>query len=125
MLAEIRRRARGGHGSDNAVHYATPTQGRLAAARAAMRARRSLDEMAGWLPPGAVAFIRTGAEMRDRFRPFPGRFSEPRCWGRMPRSTSSWSPRNSRLFERGLPPFWAAHPGDDRGEDAGQLSALN
>jgi error-prone DNA polymerase len=56
----------------NAVHYATPQQGRLAAAMAAVRARRSLEEMAGWLPPAPAAFVRTGAEMRDRFRRFPG-----------------------------------------------------
>jgi len=56
----------------NAVHYATPRQGRLAAAMAAVRARRSLDEMAGWLPPAPAAFIRTGAEMQDRFHRFPG-----------------------------------------------------
>ncbi|MGZ3142244.1 error-prone DNA polymerase [Lentzea chajnantorensis] len=56
----------------NAVHYATPDRGRLAAAMAAVRARSSLDEMAGWLPPSPAAFLRSGEEMMHRFRRFPG-----------------------------------------------------
>ncbi|RAS59410.1 error-prone DNA polymerase [Lentzea atacamensis] len=55
-----------------AVHYATPARGRLAAAMAAVRAHRSLDEMAGWLPPAPAAFIRSGQEMAHRFRRYPG-----------------------------------------------------
>ncbi|GLZ30392.1 error-prone DNA polymerase [Lentzea sp. NBRC 105346] len=56
----------------NAVHYATMPRGRLAAAMAAVRARRSLDEMAGWLPPAPAAFLRSGEEMARRFERFPG-----------------------------------------------------
>ncbi len=56
--------------SSNA-HYAVPAQNRLAAAMAAVRARRSLTEMDGWLPPPA-AHLRSGAEMRHRFRRYPG-----------------------------------------------------
>ncbi|TWP44899.1 error-prone DNA polymerase [Lentzea tibetensis] len=56
----------------NAVHYATVGRGRLAAAMAAVRARRSLDEMAGWLPPAPAAFLRSGEEMARRFARFPG-----------------------------------------------------
>ncbi|GDY29244.1 error-prone DNA polymerase [Gandjariella thermophila] len=56
----------------NAVHYATPRRGRLAAAMAAIRARRSLDEMAGWLPPAPAAHLRSGAEMAERFARYPG-----------------------------------------------------
>jgi hypothetical protein len=56
----------------NAVHYATPKQGKLAAAMAAVRARRSLEELAGWLPPAPTAFIRSGAEMQQRFGRYPG-----------------------------------------------------
>lgn len=56
----------------NAVHYATPSRGRLAAAMAAVRARSSLDDMAGWLPPSPAAFLRSGEEMFHRFRRFPG-----------------------------------------------------
>ncbi|MEU7531418.1 error-prone DNA polymerase [Saccharothrix sp. NPDC042600] len=56
----------------NAVHYAVPSRGRLAAAMAAVRARRSLDEMIGWLPPGRTACLRSGEEMARRFARFPG-----------------------------------------------------
>jgi error-prone DNA polymerase len=56
----------------NAVHYANPGRGRLAAAMAAVRARRSLDELAGWLPPAPAAHLRSGKEMRDRFARYPG-----------------------------------------------------
>ncbi|MFC6089587.1 error-prone DNA polymerase [Saccharothrix lopnurensis] len=56
----------------NAVHYAVPARGRLAAAVAAVRARRSLDELAGRLPPGRTACLRSGEEMARRFARFPG-----------------------------------------------------
>ncbi|MEV0678421.1 error-prone DNA polymerase [Actinosynnema sp. NPDC050436] len=56
----------------NAVHYAVPARGRLAAAMAAVRARRSLDEIAGWLPPGRTACLRSGEEIARRFARFPG-----------------------------------------------------
>ena len=54
------------------VHYASPAQARLAEALAAIRARRSLDEMDGWLPASGAAYIRSGAEMSHRLRRFPG-----------------------------------------------------
>ncbi len=50
-----------------AAHHATPDGFRLAAAMAAVRARRSLDEAAGWLPPGGGAHLRSGAELAARF----------------------------------------------------------
>jgi error-prone DNA polymerase len=56
----------------NAVHYAHPSAGRLAAAMAAVRARRSLDEMDGWLPPAPAAFLRPGHEMHTRLQRYPG-----------------------------------------------------
>ncbi|RLK60905.1 error-prone DNA polymerase [Actinokineospora cianjurensis] len=56
----------------NAVHYAHPGRGRLAAAMAAVRARRSLEELEGWLPPAPTAHLRTGAEMSARFERYPG-----------------------------------------------------
>ncbi|MFT7836521.1 error-prone DNA polymerase [Saccharothrix sp. BKS2] len=56
----------------NAVHYAVPARGRLAATVAAVRARRSLDELAGRLPPGRTACLRSGEEMARRFARFPG-----------------------------------------------------
>jgi error-prone DNA polymerase len=58
--------------ASNAVHYARPENGRLAAAMAAVRARRGIGELAGWLPPGPAAFVRSGAEMDARFRRYPG-----------------------------------------------------
>ncbi|NEM90120.1 error-prone DNA polymerase [Galbitalea soli] len=54
------------------VHYATPDQHRLAGAIAAVRARRSLDELDGWLPPSAGAHLRSGEEMAARFARYPG-----------------------------------------------------
>ncbi|TYD00785.1 error-prone DNA polymerase [Arthrobacter echini] len=56
----------------NNVHYATPDQHRLASALAAVRARRSLDQMDGWLPAAGSAHLRSGAEMLRRFRDYPG-----------------------------------------------------
>ncbi|MFL6077530.1 MAG: PHP domain-containing protein, partial [Mycobacteriales bacterium] len=54
------------------VHHASPAQGRLAAALAAVRARRSLDEMDGWLPAAGGAYLRSGEEMAARFARYPG-----------------------------------------------------
>jgi error-prone DNA polymerase len=54
------------------VHYASPRQHRLATALSAVRARRSLDEMDGWLPASGAAHLRSGAEMRARFARYPG-----------------------------------------------------
>ncbi|MEU7531307.1 error-prone DNA polymerase [Saccharothrix sp. NPDC042600] len=56
----------------NQVHYAHTRAGRLATAVAAVRARRSLDEMAGWLPPFGAAALRSGPQMASRFARFPG-----------------------------------------------------
>jgi len=54
------------------AHYAAPGRRRLATALAAVRARRSLDEMDGWLPAAGTAHLRSGAEMAARFARFPG-----------------------------------------------------
>ena len=54
------------------VHYATPDEHRLAAALAAVRARRSLDELDGWLPASSGAHLRSGEEMAARFSRYPG-----------------------------------------------------
>jgi error-prone DNA polymerase len=56
------------------VHHATPADARLAQALAAVRARRSLDEMDGWLAASGGAYIRSGAEMAHRLRRYPGVF---------------------------------------------------
>jgi error-prone DNA polymerase len=56
----------------NNVLYATPQRRRLATALAAVRARRSLDEVDPWLPSGSSAHLRSGAEMAKRFARYPG-----------------------------------------------------
>ncbi|HEY3926006.1 MAG TPA: error-prone DNA polymerase [Acidothermaceae bacterium] len=54
------------------AHYATPGGGRLAAALAAVRGRRGLDDMDGWLPAAGTAHLRSGVEMARRFARYPG-----------------------------------------------------
>ncbi|WP_263249641.1 error-prone DNA polymerase [Saccharopolyspora rosea] len=54
------------------AHLARPDRARLAAVVAAVRARRSLDEMDGWLPAWAGNYLRSGAEMAERFARYPG-----------------------------------------------------
>jgi error-prone DNA polymerase len=56
----------------NNVHYAAPPRRALATALAAVRSRRSLDEVEGWLPAAAGACLRTGAEQAARFARYPG-----------------------------------------------------
>jgi error-prone DNA polymerase len=56
----------------NNVHYATPDRRPLATALAAIRARRSLDELDGWLPAAPFAHLRSPAEQLRRFARYPG-----------------------------------------------------
>ena len=56
----------------NQVHYARPSDFPTAGALAALRARRSLEEIDGWLPAGPTAHLRSGQEMAERFARFPG-----------------------------------------------------
>ena len=49
------------------VHHATPQERRLAAAMAAVRARRSLAELEGWLDLSGGAHLRSGQEMMRQF----------------------------------------------------------
>ena len=56
----------------NNVHYAVPGQRRLATAIAAVRARRSLDELDPWLPAASGGHLRSGAEQSRRFLRYPG-----------------------------------------------------
>jgi error-prone DNA polymerase len=53
--------------ASTAAHYAAPERFPLATALAAVRARRSLDDADGWLPPAGTAYLRSGAEMAARF----------------------------------------------------------
>jgi len=54
----------------NAHHHSIGRR-RLASALAAVRARRSLDEIDGWLPPAGMP-LRSGAEQAIRFARYPG-----------------------------------------------------
>lgn len=54
-----------------AAHFATPKSGRLAMAMAAVRARKSLDDAAGWLDPVGGAHLRSGDEMARLFSHCP------------------------------------------------------
>jgi error-prone DNA polymerase len=56
----------------NNVHFATPADRRLAQSVAAVRARRSLADLDGWLPASGQAFVRSGLEMQMRFARYPG-----------------------------------------------------
>ena len=56
----------------NNVHYHRPGRARFATAMAAVRGRRSLDDMDGWLPAAASAHLRSGAEQARRFARYPG-----------------------------------------------------
>jgi error-prone DNA polymerase len=56
----------------NNVHYHHPARGRLATSLAAVRARRSLDDMDGWLPATSSAHLRSGGEQLRRFARYPG-----------------------------------------------------
>ncbi|MFZ4519882.1 MAG: PHP domain-containing protein, partial [Microthrixaceae bacterium] len=71
-LAELAVRAGVGLVASNNVHHATPAERRLATALAAVRSRRSLDDLDGWLPGGGAAHLRSGAEQARRFARYPG-----------------------------------------------------
>ena len=53
------------------AHHHSVARKRLASALAAVRARRSLDEIDGWLPPAGM-HLRSGAEQAARFARYPG-----------------------------------------------------
>ena len=54
------------------VHLAAPAQARLGQALAAIRARRSLADMDGWLAAAGTAYLRSGPEMAALLRRYPG-----------------------------------------------------
>ncbi|MBS46110.1 MAG: error-prone DNA polymerase [Nocardioides sp.] len=54
------------------VHHATPQRHRLASAMAAVRARRSIAELDGWLDLSASRHLRSGAEVAADLAPWPG-----------------------------------------------------
>jgi error-prone DNA polymerase len=71
VLAGLARDRRLATLATNNVHYAVPQRRLLAAAVAAVRANRGLDELDGWLPAHAGAHLRSGAEMAERFARHP------------------------------------------------------
>jgi error-prone DNA polymerase len=71
-LAELGARADLRVVATNNVHYATPERFTLASSLAAVRARRSLDDMDGWLPPATARHLRSGDEQARRFARYPG-----------------------------------------------------
>lgn len=71
VLAEVAGRAGFPTVATGAVHYATAAHAPLAEAVAAVRARRSLDEMDGYLPANAAARLRSGTQMLQRFARHP------------------------------------------------------
>ena len=89
----------------NNVHYATPGRRRLATALAAVRARRSLDEIDGWLPAAATAHLRSGAEMAA-----PVRRATRARWRGPPSSAPSW-PSTCSWSRRSCPTYPVPEPG--------------
>jgi error-prone DNA polymerase len=71
-LAELAEEQRLPIVATTAAHYHGPSRRPLATAMAAVRARRSLPEMDGWLPSWADQMLRTGEEMEERFARWPG-----------------------------------------------------
>ena len=82
------------------VHYATPGRRRLATALAAVRARRSLDEIDGWLPAAGTAHLRSGAEMARAVRaPTRARWPAPADARRRARlRPATWSRRSCPTY---------------------------
>ena len=64
------------------VHFAAPAQARLAQALAAIRARRSLADMDGWLAAAGTAYLRSGREMATLLRRYPGVLERTAALGR-------------------------------------------
>ena len=96
------RRARAAGGGDQQRPLRPPDEHRLAAAMAAVRARRSLAEMDGWLPAAGAACLRSGAEMARRFARYPGAVARTRR--RWPTSSPSTCRRpRPRLPKQGIP----------------------
>ena len=84
------------------AHYATPAHRPLATALAAVRARRSLDELDPWLPAAGSAHLRSGAEMTRRFARYPGAVERAVEIGRA-------AAFDLALMAPSLPPFLCPH----------------
>ncbi|MEV0252133.1 error-prone DNA polymerase [Nocardia sp. NPDC050712] len=80
------------------AHFAAPAQRRRAMALAAIRARASLDDIAGWLAPTGGAHLRSGAEMAQLFAACPQAVSNAAALARE-------CAFDLRLIAPRLPPF--------------------
>jgi len=80
-LAELARAHRLPMVASGNVHYATPARHRMAGVLAAIRARRGLDDIDGWLPAAGAAHLRSGAEMAARFAGYPGAVTRAAGYG--------------------------------------------
>ncbi|WP_187685229.1 error-prone DNA polymerase [Nocardia wallacei] len=89
-----------------AAHFAAPAQRRRAMALAAIRARQSLDEMAGWLAPAGGAHLRSGAEMARLFAEYPRAITDAVALGRE-------CAFDLRLIAPELPPFTVPEEHDE------------
>ena len=81
-LAEVAARVGVDTIASTAAHYATPDRFPLATAVAAVRARRSLDDLDGWLPSAPTAYLRGAAEMSEAFARYPGAVARAGVLGR-------------------------------------------
>ena len=97
-LATLAAEAAGGLVVTNNVHYHRPTRRRLATTMAAVRARRPLEELDGWLPAAGTAHLRSGAEQARRFDRWPGAVEAADELGRR-------CAFDLRLVAPGLPPY--------------------
>ena len=81
------------------THAGLPEDTERNDALAAVRARRSLDDADGWLPPAGTAHLRSGAELTARFEHrHPGAVARAAAFGR----ECAFS---IRLVAPNLPPF--------------------
>lgn len=80
-LAEIAATAGVACVATNNAHYHSPSRHRLANAVAAVRARRCLDDIDGWLPASPTAHLRSGAEQTAWFRRYRGVVEQAARWG--------------------------------------------
>ncbi|NLU81813.1 error-prone DNA polymerase [Rhodococcus sp. HNM0569] len=71
ILARLAARAGVGVVASTAAHFARPDRSRLAMAMAAVGARSSLDDAAGWLASTGGAHLRSGDEMAHLFAEHP------------------------------------------------------
>jgi error-prone DNA polymerase len=82
MLARLAALADVGVVATGNVHFAAPPQARLAQVLAAIRARRSLADMDGWLAAAGTAYLRSGQEMAALLRRYPGVLERTAALGR-------------------------------------------